>query len=126
MVTKKKSASKSRAKKSTKIDLESLGATKLTKRLKRLYELEKDVENKQARLDMASRDRLAAKGALQQAQEDLQKELREQREGPGELYAGVEGSVEDDKPSSNKAKKGPQRIDGDVGSAGESVEADVG
>lgn len=68
------------------IDLTKLSPEKALKRLDAIYKKEKVVERKQASFDLASRARRAAKADLEQAQDELAKEIQDQRFGPGPLF----------------------------------------
>lgn len=74
------------AAKPKEINPETLETSKARKRLGAIYKLERNVERKKAAFDLASRSRRAAKAELEQAEEDLEKEIREQRFGPGPLF----------------------------------------
>lgn len=73
-------------KKRTEVDVSKLSPEKAMKRLEAIYKKEKAVEKKQASFDLASRARRAAKAELEQAQDELAKEIQDQRFGPGPLF----------------------------------------
>jgi hypothetical protein len=68
------------------VDPSKLDDGKAKKRLASIYRLEKTVEQKQAAFDSASAVRRAAKAELEDAQDKLELEIREQRFGPGPLF----------------------------------------
>lgn len=106
MTTKKKTAKKA-TKKATKkvakkkdekklvkgkeVDVSKLPVDQRTKRLQKIYKLERIAERKKVLLDSASRARRACKAEYEEACENLENEIRDQRFGPGPLFS-VDGS----------------------------------
>lgn len=74
------------AKPAKEIDVGALDVGKARKRLGAIYKLKKNLEKKQALFDLASRNRRAAKAELEEAQAELDREIEEQRVGPGPLF----------------------------------------
>lgn len=68
------------------LDPGNLDAKASAVRLRAIYRLQGDVENKKATYEAASRVRRAAKAELEEALEALEKEVHEQRFGPGPLF----------------------------------------
>lgn len=68
------------------LDPGKLDAKASATRLRSIYRLQGAVENKKATYDAASRVRRAAKAELEEALEALEKEVHEQRFGPGPLF----------------------------------------
>ena len=95
--TKKRPAKRVPSTKPKAISLDELDEKKAKKRLKDIYRLEKEVEKKTALFDLASRDRRSAQASMEQAIEDLENEIREQRDGMGPLFDGVEGTSSETK-----------------------------
>jgi hypothetical protein len=68
------------------IDVSKLDREKTAKRLETIYRLEKAVEKKKASFDAASQVRRRTKADFEKAQDALEKEIRDQRFGPGPLF----------------------------------------
>ena len=68
------------------IDATKLDPEEAKKRCAAIYKLEKAVERKRQAYDQAKRGAKSAKGSLEEAEEALEKEIREQRKGPGPLF----------------------------------------
>lgn len=90
--------------KTVEVDPTKLSPEKLRDRVAKIYALEKVRDRKKAALDLASRGRRAAKAELEQAEEDLTKEIQEQRFGPGPLF-NPDGSGPAGKPQADESGK---------------------
>lgn len=89
--TKKKAAGKATsakgaAKAASEIDPSKLTPEEAKKHCAAIYKLEKIVEKKREAHDQAKRGAKSAKAALTEAEAALEKEIREQRTGPGPLF----------------------------------------
>lgn len=73
-------------KQAKEVDLSAIDVGKARKRLGAIYKLKKNLAKKQALFDLASRNRRAAKAELEEAQAELDREIEEQRVGPGPLF----------------------------------------
>jgi hypothetical protein len=78
---------KSPPKKRAEIDVSTLKLEDAKKRCASIYKLEKAVEAKAAAHTIAKSKSKATAAALDRAEEDLRKEITEQRFGPGPLYS---------------------------------------
>ena len=83
---KKKAISASPRASQKDVDPESLDTNKARSRLGAIYSLEKELENKRVAFSISSSNRRVAKAELDEAEEALAKEIREQRTGPGPLF----------------------------------------
>jgi hypothetical protein len=68
------------------VNVKALEPEKMTKRLAAIYKLEQECETARASFDLASQARRAARAKLDEANDALEKEIREQRYGPGPLF----------------------------------------
>lgn len=69
------------------VDLSRVAADKAKGMLLKVHKLEKGVEAARAKFDRASQARRAAKANLEKAQDALNREIQDQRFGPGPLFA---------------------------------------
>lgn len=69
------------------IDPDALDVDEARKRCRAIYRIEKRVEAKKAAFDEASALRRAAKAEYELALSDLEREIQEQRFGPGPLFS---------------------------------------
>lgn len=74
------------------VDAMKLDHDERAKRLSKIYKLERAVEKKKAAFETASKLRRAAKAELEEAEEAMELEIREQRFGPGPLFSGKDGA----------------------------------
>lgn len=69
------------------VDPRSLPPDDARKRCAAIYELEREVEKKRAAHDLAKKAARAKKAELDDAEAALEKEIRDQRMGPGPLFS---------------------------------------
>lgn len=69
------------------VNMDELSSSEIRARCEAIYALEVEVEKKRALYDAARRGARAAKESLTSAEEHLENEIRQQREGPGPLFA---------------------------------------
>lgn len=102
--TKAKKAAAAAAPKGKEIDVEKVDVARARKMLGATHRLAKKVERTAAALAVASKARRAAKASHEAAIEELERELRDQRYGPGPLYnkdgSGAAGTPEGQKDAS--------------------------
>jgi len=84
--TKSKKASEPKGPRGKEIEVDKIDASRARKMLGTTHKLSKAVERARAALDVASKQRRAAKANHEEAVEALERELREQRFGPGPLF----------------------------------------
>jgi len=101
---KKDKAPKAEPPRGKEVDLSRVAPDKAKGMLVKVHKLEKAVEKAAAKLAVASQERRAARANLEKAQEALQREIQEQRYGPGPLFADagnpdVESEGEDERAS---------------------------
>lgn len=88
-------------------DPAKLDREKATKRLGAIYRLEKTLENKRVAHSIASSSKRIAKAEMEEAEEALAKEIREQRTGPGPLFDATQNGSDSDSSSSDTEKAKP-------------------
>lgn len=115
---KEKPAKGSKPTTSKECDPMSLDRKKAAERLRTIYDLEKDLEGARARYDVACRARKSAKADLDEAEEALNKEIRDQRQGPGPLF-NADGSGAATEPVGTKPKRERKKSSGKVSGNGQ-------
>ena len=85
------------------VNTKSLEPAKMQKRLDSIYKLEQQVETAKASFELASQARRAAQAKLEEANDALEHEIREQRYGPGPLF-NADGTGPAEKPQPEKPK----------------------
>lgn len=103
---------KRKAQNQKEVNPSKLDSVAAHRRLRSIYRLEKELENKRVALELASSNRRAAKAAYDEAIEALEKEIREQRTGPGPLFnedgSGARGEPQGGgENAKGSGKKGP-------------------
>lgn len=86
---KKASKAEPEAARGKEVDLGRVAPEKAKGMLLKVHKLEKAVEKAKGAFDKASQARRAARANLEKAQDALQREIQDQRFGPGPLFTGA-------------------------------------